>query len=441
MARVQFTIPSALNKGEGERKVSIDADKLADALNALVDQLGNDFKRKVFDSNGKPRSLINIYINGKNMRFTGGLDTRLKDGDEIVILPAVAGGAELDRKELERYSRQIMLDGIGYDGQLRLKNAKVCVIGIGGLGSPIAMQLTAMGVGYLRIVDRDVVEISNLHRQTLYNEQDIGKVKVEVAAKKLKELNDNVEIDPMPISINENTAKEAVKGCDVVIDGLDSILARYALNDACLYYNIPYVYGGAISMQGSACTILPNNSACLRCIFPSLVEEEMPTCSTEGVHPSLLSIISAIEVSEAVKIITGREPSLVNRLLYFDLTDLTFDIITVKRNEECLSCSKRAFASINTDLLIEELCGRDMGKRTYSITPSRLLEVDIADIGNIASKNGYKIQSKGDMGITILNKKDKVSISLLKSGAAVIVGAKDEEDAKRIYKELLDKGF
>ncbi|GIU70770.1 MAG: hypothetical protein KatS3mg003_0249 [Candidatus Nitrosocaldaceae archaeon] len=439
MADVQIVIPSALNRGEGEKKVKVNANTLNDALNNLINELGNDFKRKVFDSDGKPRSLINIYINGKNMRFTGGLDTELKDGDEIVILPAVAGGSEFSREELERYSRQIMLEGIGYDGQLKLRDARICVVGVGGLGSPIATQLTAMGIGHLRIIDRDVVEISNLHRQTLYTEEDIGKVKVEAAAEKLRKINPKVEIEAIPVSINENTALEVVKDCDIVIDGLDSILARYALNDACLYYKIPYVYGGAIGMLGSACTILPYQSACLRCIFPSLVEEEMPTCSTEGVHPSVLSIISAIEVSEAVKIIVNNKPSLVNKLLYFDLTDLTFDILDVKRNPECKSCSKNIeIQTINDNLLIEELCGRDMGKRTYSITPVKLQEIDIASISSKANANGYNIQSKGDMGVTMLNKKYKVSVSLLKSGAAVIVGAKSEDDAMKIYKELVN---
>lgn len=439
MADVQIVIPSALNRGEGEKKVRVNANILNEALNNLVNELGNDFKRKVFDSNGKPRSLINIYVNGKNMRFTGGLDTTLKDGDEIVILPAVAGGSEFDRKDLERYSRQIMLESIGYDGQLRLRDARICVVGVGGLGSPIATQLTAMGIGHLRIIDRDVVEISNLHRQTLYSEDDIGKVKVEAAADKLRKINPNVEIEPIPVSINENTALEVVKDCDVVIDGLDSILARYALNDACLHYKIPYVYGGAIGMLGSACTILPYESACLRCIFPSLVEEEMPTCSTEGVHPSVLSVISAIEVSEAVKIIVGNKPSLINKLLYFDLTDLTFDILDVKRNDQCRSCSKRVeLQEINENLLIEELCGRDMGKRTYSITPVKLQEINIATISDKADKNGYNIQNRGEMGVTMLNKQYKISVSLLKSGAAVIVGAKSEDDAMKIYKELVN---
>ena len=167
MAKVEFVIPSVLNKGEGEKKVNVDADMLQDAISSVTSMFGEEFSRRVLDANGKPRSLINIYINGKNMRFTGGMTTSLKDGDQVVILPAVAGGSDFNNHELERYSRQIMLEGIGYNGQLKLRDARICVVGVGGLGNPIVSQLTAMGIGHLRIVDRDVVEISNLHRQTL----------------------------------------------------------------------------------------------------------------------------------------------------------------------------------------------------------------------------------------------------------------------------------
>jgi len=437
MAKVEFVIPSVLNKGEGEKKVSVDANTLQDAISAITSIFGEEFSRRVLDSNGKPRSLINIYINGKNMRFTGGMTTSLKDGDQVIILPAVAGGADLDNKELERYSRQIMLEDIGFEGQLKLREAKFCVVGIGGLGTVIASQLAAMGVGTLRIVDRDVIEISNLHRQTLFNDSDIGQVKVEVAAKRLKQMNPNVNVEPLPVSITDFTAPKVVEGCDIVIDGLDSINARYALNDACLKLGIPYVYGGAIGLLGSACTIIPNQTACLRCIFPSLDDNEMPTCSTEGIHPSVLSVISGVEVSEAVKIIIGQKPRLKNKLLYFDLKDLTFDLIDVQRHEDCASCgnAKKQVATVSDKLLVEELCGRDMGKRTFSITPADLLNFDVNAIQTLAERNGFNVETKGDMGIT-LNRDGKLSVSLLKSGAAVIVGAKDEKDALSIYREF-----
>jgi adenylyltransferase/sulfurtransferase len=438
MAKVEFVIPSVLNKGEGEKKVNVDASTLQDAINSISSMLGDEFTRRVLDVNGKPRSLINIYVNGKNMRFTGGMTTSLKDGDQVVILPAVAGGTDFNEHELERYSRQIMLEGIGYDGQLKLRDARICVVGVGGLGSPIVSQLTAMGVGHLRIVDRDVVELSNLHRQTLYNDADIGQVKVEAAAKKLKAMNPNVDIEPLPVSINEHTALKIVEGCDVIIDGLDSVMARYALNDACIRLTIPYVYGGAIGLLGSACTIIPGETACLRCIFPSLADDDMPTCSTEGIHPSVLSVVAGAEVSEAAKIIVGQKPTLLNKLLYFDLADLTFDLIDIRRNEECTSCGKGKLESqpVTDKILIEELCGRGGGKRTYSITPIDVLNVDINSVLAKATETGFNVESKGAMGATLQN--GKISVSLLKSGAVVIVGAKDEKDALSIYKEFVN---
>ena len=234
MSNIKFTIPSVLNKGGGEKKIDISATTLSEAFAKISENMGEEFQRRVLNADGTPRSLINIYINGKNMRFSNGMQTILKDGDEVYILPAVAGGAELSSKELERYSRQIMLEEIGYDGQLKLKNAKVCVVGVGGLGNPIATRLVAMGVGKIRIVDRDVIELSNLHRQTMFDESDIGQVKVEAAARKLKKMNPDVIIEALPVSVNDYTALDIVEGCDVVIDALDSVNARYSLNKACI---------------------------------------------------------------------------------------------------------------------------------------------------------------------------------------------------------------
>ena len=188
MANITFTIPSVLNHGGGEKKTEISADSLTSAFTKISEIMGDDFKRRVLEGDGIPRSLINIYINGKNAKFSDGINTVLKDGDEVYILPAVAGGSnELSKKELDKFSRQVMLEEIGYQGQLKLKNAKVCVVGVGGLGNPITTRLAAMGVGTLRIVDRDIIELSNLHRQTMFDEDDVGQVKVEVAAKKTSE--------------------------------------------------------------------------------------------------------------------------------------------------------------------------------------------------------------------------------------------------------------
>lgn len=443
MANIEFVIPSVLNKGMGERKISLEANDLHEAFAKVSDTVGDDFKRRVFDLNGKPRALINIYINGKNMRFNrDGMSTLLKDGDSLYILPAVAGGAELTNEDMQRYSRQIMLEEIGFVGMEKLRRAKICVVGVGGIGNPIVTQLAAMGVGKLKIVDRDVVEISNLHRQHLYNEADIGKVKVEVAAERLKKINHHVQIEAVPLSITRYTAESIVKGMDIIIDALDTVDARYALNDACIKYNIPFIYAGALGMLGSVCTILPNISACLRCMFPSLAEEDMPTCSTEGVHPSILYLVAGIQVSEAVKIVTGQQPTLVNKLLYIDLNELSFDKIQMFRHEICPSCglrreSKKEELALQAELIIEELCGRDRGKRTYIVTPSSTLpgSIDLTGIVKNAELLGYDVKMRGNLGITAIStNSNKLSISFLTSGAATIVGAKNEGDALSIYK-------
>lgn len=485
MAKIEFVVPSVLNKGGGEKKLSLDAVSLQDAFSKVSSQMGEDFKRKVFDLNGKPRPLINVYVNGKNTRFAGnGMTRSLSDGDSIHILPAVAGGGEITREDMQRYSRQIMLEEIGFTGMEKLRNAHVSVIGVGGIGNPVVTQLTAMGIGKLKIIDRDVIEISNLHRQHLYTEEDIGKVKVEAALERLRKLNPQVEIEAVPTSVTTYTVESLVKGSDVVIDALDSIEARYALNDACIKQNIPLIYAGALGMVGSVCTILPNKTACLRCMFPALEEDEMPTCSTEGVHPSILYLVGGIQVSEAVKMIIGQQPSLANTLLYVDLTDLSFEKIQMSRYDGCPSCGSKKIELATTvtgnsqestqaggkledsrivqqeqktlvqeekRLIIEELCGRDMGKRTFTITPTHQFSsepVDLAAVIRNVETTGYKVKTRGNLGVTAISGNDDkdstntnsstISVSFLTSGAATIVGAKSEHEALAIYQTFMD---
>ena len=444
MTSIEFIIPSVLTKGNGEKKIPLDAIDLQDAFTKVTEQLGEDFKRKVLDLNGKPRSLINIYINGKNMRFSDdGMATKLNNGDSIYILPAVAGGSELKSEDLQRYSRQIMLDEIGFVGLEKLRKAKVCVVGVGGIGNPVVTQLTAMGIGKLKIVDRDIIEISNLHRQHLYTENDIGRVKVEVAKEKLQQINSSVDIEALPNSVTKYTAESIVKGFDIVVDALDSIDARYALNDACIKLNIPLIYAGALGMLGSICTIIPNKTACLRCIFPALAEDDMPTCSTEGVHPSILYLVAGIQVSEIVKIILGEKPTLENKLLYIDLNDLSLEKVSVFRQEECPSCGIKRLDTSQLEtqqLIIEELCGRDRGKRTYTVTPAQISSsLNLIGIEKSAERLGYTIKTKGQLGLTIMSSNsDNLSISFMTSGAATIVGAKSEDEALSIYKSFVN---
>jgi len=439
MANITFTIPSVLNSGGGEKKTPVTADSLQDAFAKISEVMGDDFKRRVLEGDGTPRSLINIYINGKNAKFSDGMNTVLNDGDEVYILPAVAGGSEeLSKRELDKYSRQVMLEEIGYGGQLKLKNAKICVVGTGGLGNPITSRLAAMGVGTLRIVDRDVIELSNLHRQTMFDEDDVGQVKVEVAAKKLQKLNPDCKIEALAVSVNDYTALEVVEGCDVVVDALDSVNARYALNKACVKFGIPFVTGAAVGVSGQVFTILPGTSACYHCMFPALDEDTMPTCSLEGVHPSILSIVGGIEVAEAVKVVTGKKPSLSDKILHIDIENLDFTTTRTFRAEECPVCgSGKAEEVVKEELILEELCGRNRGKRTFSITPTSTFDLDVNTVTNIAKQKGFLVENQGELGLSM--RTNDMSVSFMKKGSAVVVGPKDEQEAILLYNELLGK--
>ena len=439
MTNITFTIPSVLNSGGGEKKIDVSSDSLQDAFAKVSEIMGDDFKRRVLEGDGTPRSLINIYINGKNAKFSDGMETVLKNGDDVYILPAVAGGSEeLSKKDLDKFSRQVMLEEIGYNGQLKLKNSKVCVVGTGGLGHPIISRLAAMGIGTLRIIDRDIIELSNLHRQIMFDEDDVGQVKVEVAAKKLKKLNPDCNVEALAVSVNDYTALEVIEGCDVVIDALDSVNARYALNKACVKLNIPFVTGAAVGVSGQVFTVLPKESACYFCMFPDLDEDTMPTCSIEGVHPSILSIVGGIEVAEAVKIIIGKKPSLSEKILHIDLENLDFNNTRTFRAEECPICGTGKLEVVTKEeLILEELCGRNRGKRTFSITPTDTFDLDVNVVTSIAKEKGFLVDNQGDLGLSM--RTNDLSVSFMKKGSAVVVGPKDETEAISLYKILLGK--
>ena len=220
---------------------------------------------------------------------------------------------DLSEKEVERYSRQIALREIGLQGQVQIKRAKACVVGLGGLGNSIAMKLASMGVGLLRLIDRDVVSLSDLHRQPLYDVRSIGSAKAEAAAKKLRNLNPEVELEPKPQPLTRANADELLGGVDVVMDGLDSIETRYLVNRSCIRSGTPYVFGGAIESLGIASTIIPHRSPCLECFVPDLRDESLDKCAVVGVHPAVVGLVSDIQVEEAIRIITGEEPNLLVR--------------------------------------------------------------------------------------------------------------------------------
>jgi len=358
-----------------------------------------------------------------------------------VPLSTISGEEELSDEELEFYSRQIVFRDIGYTGQLKLTQARVCVVGLGGLGWLSATQLTAMGIGSLRLVDRDVVERSNLHRQYLYDVNSLGYPKVEIAAKKLKALNPTVEITPMALSFNMDNALDIIKGVDVVIDGLDSMEPRYAINRACIKLKIPYAFGAAIESFGNVSTIIPGETPCLECLYSNIRDEDLPTCAVVGVLPPVLSIVSSLQVSEAIKIIMGKKPSLAGKLLFVDLQDISFDQITLLRREDCPVCGEKPSGSpLHLERkFIEEVCGRG-GKRTFIINPSEDLRLDMKDLNDLLMKRRFQIKVKAKLGITF-NYNQRITASTLRSGVTIIEGAKDKDEATAIFKDVISDGL
>lgn len=344
---------------------------------------------------------------------------------------------KLTDAELRFYSRQIVLDEIGYEGQRKLKKSKVCIAGLGGLGSTIAIQLTAMGVGHLRLVDRDFVEESNLQRQHLYSFDAIGFPKVEAAVDKLKGLNPYVELEPLPISLSESNTVETLKEMDVVVDGLDSMKARYAVNRASVKLGIPYVFGAAISTFGNVSTIIPNETACLECFYGKLEDKNLPSCGTVGVHPAILGIIGSLEVAETIRLLTTRQPKLANKLLYCDLSSMRFEEIAIAPIESCPICGRDQGTrpAALKHLLVEEECGRN-GRRVFIIAPEKRLNLNIENLPGILKKDAGKIEVMSRLGVTFSTEKG-IRGSLLKSGIMVVDGAKTQSEALEFYKEIV----
>jgi len=239
----------------------------------------------------------------------------------------------LTEEERERYDRQIRIREIGEEGQEKLKRAKVIIAGSGGLGSPAAIYLAVAGVGTIGIVDYDRVELSNLNRQILHWDKDIGRSKIDSAVEKLSQLNQGVKIEAMEETINEANISRLVAGFDLIVDGLDSLPTRYLLNRAAIENNIPFIHGTVYGFEGRAMTIIPGKTACLKCVYRGLIPPGK--CPAIGVIPA---VIGCIQATEVIKYIMGIGKLLTNRLLVYDGLTMKFIELTVKRDPNCEHC-------------------------------------------------------------------------------------------------------
>ncbi len=245
----------------------------------------------------------------------------------------------LSSKDTARYSRQISFDKIGQKGQEKLARAKVAIVGMGGLGSVIAMILARAGVGYLRLIDRDIVEQNNLQRQVLFEEDDIGKPKADVSKKRLSAINSGIKIDAVFNCLDEKNAEKLLSGVDIILDGTDNMEARMIINEFAVKNKIPFVYGAAVRDKGMAMLIIPGKTPCLKCIFRRVSGLGMD-CGSLGVLPTATGFIGTIEANEAIKFICGFGKTLAGKLFYLDLSENRFDVLGIKKDKRCVICGR-----------------------------------------------------------------------------------------------------
>jgi adenylyltransferase/sulfurtransferase len=243
---------------------------------------------------------------------------------------------DLSISEKERYERQMRISEWGEEGQKKLKQSKIVVMGVGGLGCPASLYLGAAGVGHLVLVDNDTSELSNLNRQILHWQKDIGKPKVVSAKQKIEELNPEINVEALNIEITEQNIGELVSGATVIVDAMDNFKIRYMINETCVKNEVPFVHAGIYGFQGQMTTIVPGKGPCLKCIFP-VSPPEVERFPVAGVTPGMLGILQA---TEAIKLILGIGEPLIGKLLFFDLEDMTFVTCKVAGDSSCPVCKK-----------------------------------------------------------------------------------------------------
>ncbi len=243
----------------------------------------------------------------------------------------------LTSDERNRYDRQISIPGFGETGQEKLKQAKVVIAGCGGLGSPAAIYLAAAGVGTIRIIDHDKVELSNLNRQVLHWDKDLGRSKVESGQEKLSRMNKNINIEPVNETITDKNVSSLIAGFNVVIDALDNLPTRFILNEAAIGQGIPFIHGAVYGLEGRVMTVIPGKSACLRCLYQGTPpQQKFPVLGTTP------AVVGAIQATEAVKLITGIGKLLTNRLLIYDGLNMKFTELKVNLKFDCEHCADKA---------------------------------------------------------------------------------------------------
>jgi molybdopterin-synthase adenylyltransferase len=268
--------------------------------------------------------------------------------------------------DLQRYQRQMLLPQLGQAGQARLGGSRAVIVGCGALGSVIAEQLARAGVGHLRLVDRDIVELSNLHRQVLFDEADAsaGLPKAIAAAERLRRVNGLITVEPLAVDLHAGNVEELTAGVDLILDGTDNVETRYLLNDAAVKHAIPWIYGACVGSEGRVMAIQPGEGPCLRCLFPAAPKgSDLPTCDTAGVLGPVASVVASLQALAAIKLLSGNTAAVSKQLLVLDLWNDRMRAVDVSgaRRSDCPACGKGQFDFLDAPAPAggAGLCGRN----------------------------------------------------------------------------------
>lgn len=407
---VTISIPTALRQFTGgSSKIEVEASTAGEALEQLTSQ-HVQLRKHLFDDKNGLRSFVNIYVNDEDIRHQSGGETPLKQGDSLMIIPSIAGGATsearvaqdlptLSNEEIARYSRHLIMPEVGLEGQRKLKAASVLMIGTGGLGAPLGMYLAAAGVGRLGIVDFDVVDSSNLQRQIVHGTKDVGRRKVDSARDRLADINPHIDLETHELRLTSENALDLIKDFDVVADGTDNFPTRYLVNDACVLTGKPNVYASIFRFEGQASVFWAERGACYRCLYPEPPPPGLvPSCAEGGVLGVLPGIMGAIQAAETIKIILGAEDILVNRLLLFDAWAMKFREFKLRKDPKCPVCGENP--SINELIDYEQFCGlrpveqtgkKELEEITATELKARLDRGDDLQVIDVREPNEFEI--------------------------------------------------
>ncbi len=326
----------------------------------------------------------------------------------------------------DRYRRQTVLPEIGAKGQRALSRARAVVVGLGALGSISSDLLVRAGVGQIRLVDRDVVELVNLQRQSLYSEADVDRPKPDAAADRLRSVNSEVEIEAVPRDVHSATVREILRGADIVVDGTDNLETRFLLNEAALDAGVPFVYGGAIATYGMVFAIRPPETACFRCFNPSVPPPgSLPTCETAGIFNAVSAQIGAIQAGETLRLLLGEAPS--GDLLVIDGWRPEVQKIHVARRSDCPTCARgeREWTGTRRSEVLASLCGSD----TISLDPVHRGAIDLDALARRLVALGPARRAGG----VLVAEVEGHRLTIFPDGRALIRGVRDETEARTVY--------